>query len=216
MTRPAYAAVARHERAGPPDPQLLQLHLAQRELLAGLADPRHRRLLLGKECLAGVGPRAGGAQVRTEPDQMFDHYAVEYTFADGTRMFVQGRHIADCWGFCGNVIHGPTAPRSAKRLGPTARDLQGAQADGPRPDLAASRGPAGNDYQIEHDLLFEAIRHDKPYNEAERCAKAAMAGILGRMAAESGKQDDLGARPWPRTLNWRRAWIATRWSRSRR
>jgi myo-inositol 2-dehydrogenase / D-chiro-inositol 1-dehydrogenase len=35
--------------------------------------------------------------------------------------------------------------------------------------------------------LFAAIRQDKPYNEAERCAKAAMTGILGRMASESGK-----------------------------
>ena len=24
---------------------------------------------------------------------MFDHYAVEYSFADGTRMMAQGRHI---------------------------------------------------------------------------------------------------------------------------
>jgi hypothetical protein len=50
------------------------------------------------------------------------------------------------------------------------------------------QGPACNKYQNEHDLLFEAIRQDKPYNETERCAKAAMTGILGRMAAESGKQ----------------------------
>ena len=35
----------------------------------------------------------GGRQVRTEPDQLFDHYAVEYTFADGTRLFAQGRHM---------------------------------------------------------------------------------------------------------------------------
>ena len=48
----------------------------------------------------------GGRQVRTEPDQLFDHYAVEYSFADGTRLFAQGRHIAGCWGFWGNVIHG--------------------------------------------------------------------------------------------------------------
>ena len=34
-----YAEVARHERAGPPNPQLLQLHLAQWKLLSGLADP---------------------------------------------------------------------------------------------------------------------------------------------------------------------------------
>ena len=41
----------------------------------------------------------GGRQVRNEPDQLFDHYAVEYTFADGTRLFAQGRHMAGCWGF---------------------------------------------------------------------------------------------------------------------
>jgi hypothetical protein len=37
-------------------------------------------------------------------------------------------------------------------------------------------------------MLFAAIRQDQPYNESERCANAAMVGILGRMAAESGKQ----------------------------
>ena len=35
--------------------------------------------------------------------------------------------------------------------------------------------------------FFEAIRQDKPYNETERSAYAAMAGILGRMVAESGQ-----------------------------
>ena len=35
--------------------------------------------------------------------------------------------------------------------------------------------------------MFAAIREDKPYNETKRCAYAAMAGILGRMAAETGQ-----------------------------
>ncbi len=48
-------------------------------------------------------------------------------------------------------------------------------------------GAPCNHYQVEHDLLFEAIRHDKPYNEAERWGYAALVGIMGRMAAESGK-----------------------------
>ncbi len=51
----------------------------------------------------------GGRQVRSEPDQLFDHYAVEYTFADGTRMMAQGRHIAGCWGSWCDVIHGAKA-----------------------------------------------------------------------------------------------------------
>ncbi|MDR3109796.1 MAG: gfo/Idh/MocA family oxidoreductase, partial [Planctomycetaceae bacterium] len=45
-----------------------------------------------------------------------------------------------------------------------------------------------NMYQIEHDVLFDAIRNDKPHNETERCAKSGFVGILGRMACESGKE----------------------------
>jgi myo-inositol 2-dehydrogenase / D-chiro-inositol 1-dehydrogenase len=129
----------------------------------------------------------GGRQVRTEPDQLFDHYAVEYTFPDGTRLFAQGRHVSGCWGFFGDVIHGATGsavlgegitqPRIYKGHAQTSGNL-----------IWQYKGQPCNHYQYEHDLLFEAIRQDKPYNETERCAKAAMTGILGRMAAESGKQ----------------------------
>jgi hypothetical protein len=49
-------------------------------------------------------------------------------------------------------------------------------------------GDKGDQYQREHDLLFEAIRKDLPYNESQRCAYAAMTGILGRMAAETGQE----------------------------
>jgi len=48
-------------------------------------------------------------------------------------------------------------------------------------------GPPVDPYQREHDLLFEAIRNNQPYNEAERCAHAALIAILGRMACESGQ-----------------------------
>ncbi len=128
----------------------------------------------------------GGRQVRTQPDQLFDHYAVEYTFADGMRLFAQGRHMAGCWGFFGDVIHGTkgsavlgegiSRPRIFKRHRQTSENV-----------IWKYDGPRCNAYQVEHDLLFEAIREDKPYNETERSAYAAMTGILGRMAAESGK-----------------------------
>jgi predicted dehydrogenase len=129
----------------------------------------------------------GGRQVRTEKDQLFDHYAVEYTFPDGTRLFGQGRHIAACWGFFGDVIHGSkgsavlgegiTDPHLYKGYQQTAENR-----------IWKYEGPPCNHYQYEHDLLFDAIRQDKPYNETQRCAYAAMTGILGRMAAESGQQ----------------------------
>jgi len=128
----------------------------------------------------------GGRQVRNQADQLFDHYAVEYRFADGTRLFAQGRHMQNCWGFFGDVIHGTTG---SAVLGEGIRDprLFKTHEQSDANLLWRHEGPSGNQYQIEHDLLFAAIREDKPYNETERCAYAAMTGILGRMAAESGK-----------------------------
>ncbi len=128
----------------------------------------------------------GGRQVRKEADQLFDHYAAEFSFADGTRMHAQGRHMTGCHDFFGDVIHGSkgsavlgegiTKPRLFKGHKPTsanvAWDYKGAPCD---------------HYQNEHDLLFDAIRSNRPYNEVERSAKSCLAAIMGRMAVESGK-----------------------------
>jgi len=129
----------------------------------------------------------GGRQVRREPDQLFDHYMAEYTFADGARMVAQGRHIANCYDFFGDIIHGTTGcavlgegqpkPRLFKGLKPVSANL-----------MWSYEGAAKDQYQVEHDLLFDAIRNDKPYNETERCAKSCMAAIMGRMACESGRE----------------------------
>jgi predicted dehydrogenase len=129
----------------------------------------------------------GGRQVRTEPDQLFDHYAVEYTFPDGTRLFGQGRHIANTWGFFGDIIHGAKGSAILGEGQPQPR-LYKACKQTPENLIWEYKGPPCNQYQVEHDVLFAAIRQDKPHNETERCAKAAMTGILGRMAAESGKE----------------------------
>ncbi|MGB2822239.1 MAG: gfo/Idh/MocA family oxidoreductase [Phycisphaerae bacterium] len=128
----------------------------------------------------------GGRQTRTQADQLFDHYAVEYSFADGTRLFAQGRHMPGCWGFFGDVIHGATGSAVLGEGVGNPRLYKGHQRTADS-EIWRYKGPGCNSYQVEHDLLFEAIRGNKPYNETDRCAKAAMAGILGRMAAESGQ-----------------------------
>lgn len=128
----------------------------------------------------------GGRQVRTEADQLFDHYAVEYSFADGTRLFAQGRHQANTWGFFGDVIHGAKGSAVLGEGIPQPKLYKGHKQS--QENVAWEyKGPPSNQYQKEHDLLFAAIREDKPYNETQRCAYAAMTGILGRMAAESGQ-----------------------------
>jgi myo-inositol 2-dehydrogenase/D-chiro-inositol 1-dehydrogenase len=53
-----------------------------------------------------------------------------------------------------------------------------------------------NPYQQEHDDLFDAIRNDKPYNEAFRGAYSTMTAIMGRMATYSGVVID-----WKEALN---------------
>lgn len=128
----------------------------------------------------------GGRQVRTEPDQLFDHYAVEYRFADGTRMVAQGRHMKKVWNHYICTIHGSKGTAvTGEGMGQPI--LYKGWKETPENKIWDYRGPATNAYQVEHDLLFEAIRKDKPYNETERCAYAALVGILGRMAAESGQ-----------------------------
>ena len=128
----------------------------------------------------------GGRQVRTHPDQLFDHYAVEYTFPDGTRLFAQGRHMDNCWGFFGDVIHGATGSAVLGEGITIPRIFRGHNQE--TADMIWQyKGERHNAYQHEHDLLFKAIRNNERYNETERSAKAAMVGILGRMAAESGQ-----------------------------
>ncbi len=129
----------------------------------------------------------GGRQVRTEPDQLFDHYSVEYTFPDGTRLQAQGRHQDGCWNFFGDVVHGTTGCAVLGEGIPQPRIYRGHRRTSENL-LWEFEGAQPNPYQVEHDLLFDAIREDRPYNETERCAYAAMTGILGRMAAESGKE----------------------------
>ncbi len=127
----------------------------------------------------------GGRQVRTKPDQLFDHYAAEYRFPDGTRLFAQGRHMAGCWSFFGDIIHGSSG---SAVLGEGIKDPQIFKAHEQTDANLVWRyeHPKLNPYQVEHDLLFDAIRNDRPYNETERCAYAALTGIMGRMACESG------------------------------
>ena len=128
----------------------------------------------------------GGRQVRQKADQLFDHYGAEYTFADGTRMMAQGRHIANCWDFFGDVIQGTKGSAVLGEGQPKPRLFKGHHL-GSGDVFWSYKGPESDHYQHEHDLLFDAIRNNKPYNETERCAKSCLTAIMGRMACESGK-----------------------------
>ena len=120
----------------------------------------------------------GGRQVRIGPlvGDIYDHHFVEYTYADGTKMFSQCRHIPGCWNQVAEYSVGKTGHA----------DVGGGQIDA-GDNRWKYRGEKQNPYQVEHDVLFDAIRNDRPHNEAEYGAITTMTAIMGRMATYSGK-----------------------------
>jgi predicted dehydrogenase len=140
----------------------------------------------------------GGRQVRTDADQLFDHYGAEYTFPNGTRLYAQGRHIANCYDFFGDIIHGATGSAVLGEGIPDPRIFKGHKQTSANQIWKYTGAPC-DAYQVEHNLLFDAIRKNKPHNETERCAKGCLAAIMGRMACESG-----------RTVTWEEALASNR------
>jgi len=126
----------------------------------------------------------GGRQVRNarRHGQIFDHHFVEYEYADGSRMLSQCRQIPGCW---------PTVSEHALGSKGTVDLVAGRNVyaiKGATSWRYPGKGKTKDPYQQEHDDLFDAIRNDKSYNEAESGALSTMTGILGRMATYSGQQ----------------------------
>ena len=83
----------RDQRTAVSDPAVPRLPVGQRRRLQRFLHPQHRRMLLDEGCLAGQGQGHWAAAIiaATTIDQNFDIYSVEYTFADGAKLFLDGR-----------------------------------------------------------------------------------------------------------------------------
>lgn len=130
----------------------------------------------------------GGRCTRTEGDQLFDHYLAEYTFADGAKLFAQGRHVNGCYDIFSDFAHGTQGSAVIMESLAAARPrIYRGQVMARSEEVWRYAGPEPNCYQVELDLLFDAIRNDQPYNEAERGALGILVGVMGRMAIETGQ-----------------------------
>ena len=132
----------------------------------------------------------GGRHYRGDNvDQNFDSYSIEYTFADGTKMFVNGRTIPGCkndfasfahgtkgLGVISSAAHTPARCRiySDHTMSKQSLAWQYPNADEPNP------------YQLEWNHLIAAIRDNEAYNEVERGVQASVVTSMGRMAAHTG------------------------------
>jgi predicted dehydrogenase len=123
----------------------------------------------------------GGCEVRKGLDygEIFDHHAVEFEYADGSRCFSYCRHIHGCWD---NVSEHVVGTKGSCDVGRYA--IKGDT------NWRFRREGAKDPYQKEHDELFAAIMNNKPINDAEYGASSTMTAILGRMATYSGKMID--------------------------
>jgi predicted dehydrogenase len=120
----------------------------------------------------------GGRQVRTGKvhGHIFDHFAVEFEYPNGVRMFSQARQINGCDNTVEEAVVGDKGTSNCQNLIVPRQ--------GPR---WRYKGDNPNAYHQEHLDLIASIQAGKPLNEAKAVAEGTMTGILGREAAYSGK-----------------------------
>jgi predicted dehydrogenase len=129
----------------------------------------------------------GGRQARPNKNygHIYDHFAVEYEYANGARMFSQCRQMNGCEGKVEEAVVG-TKGTSNCRDWIRPKDGQ----------LWRFRDKDVNPYQQEHQNLIDSVRAGKPINEAKAIAESTLTGIMGRESAYAGRSVE-----WDEVLN---------------
>jgi predicted dehydrogenase len=119
----------------------------------------------------------GGREVRTDRayGHVFDHFAVEYEYADSSKMMSTCRQIDGCYARVSEHIVGTKGTSDANNW---IRGESPWRREGQRQDP----------YMLEHKDLIAAIRAGKPVNEGVRIAETTLTAVMGRMSAYSGKE----------------------------
>jgi len=135
-----------------------------------------------------VSAQGMGGRCFEEAGSQFDHYTVEYTFADGTKLFTFSRHMHGCWETYADYAHGSKGSAVLMAtLGEPRPKVYKGQKQTPENVLWEFAGRDPNPYVVEWQRLLDAIRQDKPHNEARRAGEADIAALMGRMATHSGQ-----------------------------
>jgi predicted dehydrogenase len=134
---------------------------------------------------------SGGRHYRgNNVDQNFDSYSTEFTFADGSKLYLEGRTMPGCKGQFASYAHGSKGSAIISYSGHTpARPRIFKGQNFIKKDQVWAYPPDEPDpYQLEWDHLMDAIRKDRPHNEARRGAIASLVTSMGRMAAHTGQE----------------------------
>ena len=119
----------------------------------------------------------GGRQVRTADKygEIFDHFATDFDYGNGVHVMSMCRQ------------HDGAARRVAEHVTGTkghADPSRWVEANGERQTFSGE----GNPYNLEHVHLIDAIRNDRPLNEAKRVAESTLTAVMARMSAYTGRQ----------------------------
>jgi predicted dehydrogenase len=129
----------------------------------------------------------GGRQCRPNKNygHIYDHFAVEFEYANGARMFSQSRQMNGCEGKVEEAVVGTKGTSNCKDwIRPKEGQVWRCREQGPSP------------YQKEHQDLIDSIRAGKPLNEAKAVGESTLTGIMGRESAYSGSSVE-----WEKALN---------------
>ena len=133
----------------------------------------------------GIGGRVPHS---TDCSENLDTYAIEYTFADGTKAMVDGRYIPKTQDDFSTYVHGTkcAAQFSGNIHAPTVRIYKDQRIDNQylawRPEKESA-----SPYVAEWSELLQAVRQNRPHNEVQRSAYSNLAAIMGRAAVHSGQ-----------------------------
>jgi predicted dehydrogenase len=135
-----------------------------------------------------VAAQGMGGRCYAEAGNLFDHYSVEYTFADGAKLFAWSRHMPNCWEEYADFAHGSKGSAVIMaNLGQPQPKIYKSQ-NMVKDEIVWEYGqPDLNPYRAEWQILVDAIRQDTPHNEGRRAGEANLATLMGRMATHTGR-----------------------------
>lgn len=131
----------------------------------------------------------GGRQVRVDEKygNIYDHFAVEYEYANGSKSYLFTRQQANTKGRNTLEVFGTDGSAQLNLYGK-------ARITGKNP--WEYRGEKNDMFQAEHDQLFAAIRSGNSINDGKKMATSTMMAILARSVGYTGQE--IG---WEEALN---------------
>lgn len=133
----------------------------------------------------GIGGRVANS---TDCSQNLDSFSAEWTFADGTKAYDVVRYIPKCHVEFATYIHGTkrAAQFSGNIHAGTVRTYKDQRIsrdniewEAPKEEITA--------WQAQWNDFLDAIRHNRPFNQAKRAALSNLTDIMGRAAIHMGR-----------------------------